>query len=69
MRQDDTVILTTAQAAKYLGVATRTLYDKMYKREWEIPQVQYANSSRVYYDKKDLDDFIQRSKKQTAVAE
>lgn len=69
MRQDnETVILTTEQAAKYLGVATRTLYDKMYKGEWNIPQIQYANSSRVYYEKKDLDDFIEKSKKQSAVA-
>ncbi|MEY4906163.1 MAG: Helix-turn-helix domain, partial [Bacteroidota bacterium] len=54
--------LTFEEAAAYLDVAHSTLYK--YNSEKAINY--FNRGKKLYYDQKDLDDFIQRYRKQTA---
>ncbi|MEW6238587.1 MAG: helix-turn-helix domain-containing protein [Candidatus Omnitrophota bacterium] len=54
-------LLTRPDAAKYLRISLRTLYQ--FLADGEIQKVQYRPGGRVFLDKADLDEFIEKSKR------
>jgi len=54
-------LLGQKEAAQYLSTTPPTLRNKVRKGEWAIPEV--VISGRIKYDIRDLDSFIESSKR------
>ena len=52
-------LLTTKQAAKYLAVSEKTIYNL--SKTQDLPSIRFGHTRR--YDLQDLNSFIQRLKK------
>jgi len=53
-------LLTSKEAADYLGISVRKLY--YLQAEGEIQQTRLPNTKKRQYDVLDLDEFIEKSK-------
>jgi len=55
-------LLTVEEASLYLGIPAWTLRAKIWHREIPFVKSGSGRRSRVYFDRKDLDEWIEKSK-------
>lgn len=55
-------LLTVNEASLYLGIPEWTLRSKIWRREIPFVKLGSGKRSRVYFDRKDLDEWIEGNK-------
>ncbi|MGE5446604.1 MAG: helix-turn-helix domain-containing protein [Ignavibacteriales bacterium] len=55
-------LLTVEDASLYLGIPAWTLRAKIWRREIPFIKLGAGKRSRVYFDRKDLDEWIEKNK-------